>query len=156
MGILQRLRRSAKNFGLSSNETRHESAHFKKLGKAAGNVVLAMGKLNLGNGGKNKSNANTDGSYHDLEQHDRYSLIRHLGSGANGDVGLYTDIRSGKIVAFKTVNHDTKSTPNEVAVLKYLGHHPNIVRYHTYLRQPLKIVFEYCPVGDMLNYATSF
>ena len=179
MGILQRMWRTSKKsdtsrdpentlgtsqgsegiIGSSSVQPRnHASAHPKKFSKATSIFMLAMAKMNLINADKNTSNPDAESNDHDSVHHRRYSYIRHLGSGGNGYVNLCRDERINTLVAVKTTNQ--ASTPNEVTVLKYLGHHGNVIEYHTSLYHPIlqvqQIVFEYCPRGDMVDYVARF
>lgn len=87
-----------------------------------------------------------------------YELIRHIGSGGNGDVDLCRDISTGTLVAVKTLSLNNPALPlAETSILQYLGRHGNIIGYHTSLLNPshpsrLQLVFEYCPRGDLLDY----
>lgn len=102
-----------------------------------------------------------------IEQHkrasgDRYVTIRFLEKGGNGHVDLCRDTQAGTFVAVKTIHYpNTRSPPKEVSILKQLGHHPNIVQYHTMLPHPhlqhhIQLVLEYCPMGDIINYIIVF
>jgi serine/threonine protein kinase len=87
-----------------------------------------------------------------------YELIRHIGSGGNAHVDLCRDIMTGTLVAVKTLVLKNPAAPlAEASILQHLGHHSNIIRYHTSLLNPahpsrLQLVFEYCPRGDLLDY----
>jgi serine/threonine protein kinase len=89
---------------------------------------------------------------------DRYVPVRHLGSGANGEVTLCRDTRIGTLVAVKTVYYDDPaSPPGETYILRHLGRHENVVQYHTMLPHPTEdwrtqLIFEYCPTGDLVDY----
>ncbi|KAF1947501.1 kinase-like protein [Clathrospora elynae] len=93
---------------------------------------------------------------------ERYVPVRHLGTGGNGEVDLCRDTRIGTLVAVKTIYHDNpRSLPNEVSILQQLGRHDNLVWYHTMLHHPtrdlrLQLVFEYCPMGDLVDYLETF
>ncbi|KAF1844169.1 kinase-like protein, partial [Cucurbitaria berberidis CBS 394.84] len=91
----------------------------------------------------------------------RYVSIRLLGEGGNGTVHLCRDTKVGTLVAVKTIYHDKpRSPPNEVQILHLLGYHQNIVRYYTMLSHPTQkfhkqLLFEYCPIGDLVDYVNS-
>lgn len=92
---------------------------------------------------------------------DRYTEIKPLAEGGNGQVHLCRDSRLGKLVAVKTIHREYSSEPHEVRVLKALGEHENIVRFRQALDHPTnpkyqKIVFEYCQMGDLEDYAQTF
>jgi serine/threonine protein kinase len=88
----------------------------------------------------------------------RYVPLRHLAEGGNGDVHLCRDTEMGTLVAVKTIHHDElMSPPNEVVMLHLLGNHGNIVHYHTMCNHPvlqtyMQLIFEYCPMGDLVDY----
>lgn len=70
---------------------------------------------------------------------------------------LCRDSEQGTHVAVKTIWHDDPAPPNEVVILEMLGPHENIVRYHTMMRDTddngaMQLVFEYCPMGDLVDY----
>ncbi|KAF2827932.1 hypothetical protein CC86DRAFT_465744 [Ophiobolus disseminans] len=95
---------------------------------------------------------------HPPPSNNRYTPIRHLGTGGNGSVHLYRDAKKGTLVAVKTIRHeDSISPPNEAHILQPLGPHTNIVQYHTTLPHPshedrINLVFEFCPLGDLSAY----
>ncbi|KXS21703.1 kinase-like protein [Gonapodya prolifera JEL478] len=71
----------------------------------------------------------------------RYEKGQRLGSGAFGSVHLARDRRSNVLVAIKKVQMDPRAGPfwnptiiREVAVLKSIADHPNVVSYHGYRR----------------------
>ncbi|RMZ70809.1 Armadillo-like helical [Pyrenophora seminiperda CCB06] len=106
-------------------------------------------------GSRSPQNSEASHSEH-TEECQRYSRVRRLGFGANGDVHLSSDRQTGTLVAVKTLLDYQDSTPAEVTVLKHLGRHDNVVQYHAHFDNPglgaQQIVFEYCPLGDMLKY----
>ncbi|KAH7128486.1 kinase-like domain-containing protein, partial [Dendryphion nanum] len=94
-----------------------------------------------------------------------YQEITRLAKGGNGTVDLAINLNCRdrcELVAIKTVHrNDTQPTPPEFQTLRFLGPHKNIVECHMFYNDPLdptsqKIVFEYCSMGDLWDYAQTF
>jgi serine/threonine protein kinase len=144
---------------------------FKRDGRAIGRRIRV--KLNLldptDNGGEAlylilptppAKDTNQKKQIPDQEASDvRYKELDKLAESGNGIVHLCKDLRIGTLVAVKTIPRSTRSSgePSEVRILRKLGEHSNIVRYHACLGSPAnrheqKIVFEYCSMGDLTDY----
>eukprot|EP00920_Eleutheroschizon_duboscqi_P034493 GHVT01082739.1.p1 GENE.GHVT01082739.1~~GHVT01082739.1.p1 ORF type:complete len:468 (+),score=39.08 GHVT01082739.1:1565-2968(+) len=86
-----------------------------------------------------------------------FKFIKHLGSGAFGEVHLVQEISSGLKRVIKTINKDKSAVPvenieDEINVLKSLDH-PNIIKifevYEDY--NNIYIVMETCEGGELLE-----
>ncbi|KAF2795358.1 kinase-like protein [Melanomma pulvis-pyrius CBS 109.77] len=91
----------------------------------------------------------------------RYTKIKFLGKGGNGEVHLCRDDRLGKLVAIKTLRREHTSVPEEVQILQRLDVHENIIQCHAvldHLTHPFRqsIVFEYCQSGNLNEYRNTF
>lgn len=91
----------------------------------------------------------------------RYTKIKFLGKGGNGEVHLCQDAQLGTLVAVKTLRREQTAVPEEVQILQRLDVHENIVQYHAvldHLTNPLRqrIVFEYCQNGNLDEYRSTF
>ncbi|KZT43637.1 kinase-like protein [Sistotremastrum suecicum HHB10207 ss-3] len=86
---------------------------------------------------------------------DRFSEVRRLGEGAGGAVHQVKDIRTGLIMARKTI--PTRSTPAQQLLreLKFLSecNHPNICKFYgayiSHSSSEVKILMELCEGGSL-------
>jgi serine/threonine protein kinase len=137
---------------ISSRTTRYLKDH----GKAAGLRVLA--KLHLVD--RHAEVGESESAPHAFAEgiYPRYQPVQLLGSGGNGEVHLCRDAKMRTLVAVKTIYHGTsRSPPEEARILHLLGHHTNIVQFHTVLRHPyledcMQLVFERCELGDLADF----
>jgi serine/threonine protein kinase len=130
-----------------SSKRFHVAYYLKEHTIAAGKVVLA--KLNPGKRARFGSRS--------FSARGRYTPVKHLGQGGNGDVHLYRDIKLGTLVAVKTLHHQGSSPPDEVLILRHLGQHSNIIRYYRAFHRMghpdlAYLVFEHCALGDLAQY----
>ncbi|KAF2194474.1 hypothetical protein K469DRAFT_773829 [Zopfia rhizophila CBS 207.26] len=85
------------------------------------------------------------------------SKVRFLRNRGFGEVQLYKSMRSGTLIAVKTLKQHSSCIPNEVAMLTGLGAHEQIVRYEETLEHPSdtdkqNLIFGYCEIGDLNEY----
>ncbi|KAF2241182.1 kinase-like protein [Trematosphaeria pertusa] len=88
---------------------------------------------------------------------DRYPTVRYLAEGGSGKVHLCEDRKQGTLVAVKSIQYDDTSMPHEAQIIQQLGRHANIVKCYDVADHPAeefykRIVFEYCPLGDLADY----
>jgi serine/threonine protein kinase len=83
--------------------------------------------------------------------HNGLTVLRELGSGAQGVVHLARE-QDGRLVAVKTLTAPGASDlfRRELDCTAALRH-PNIVRFHRSLADPLGFVAEYCPGGSVAD-----
>jgi serine/threonine protein kinase len=84
--------------------------------------------------------------------HNGLTVLRELGSGAQGVVHLARE-PDGRLVAVKTLTAPdaTDLFRRELDCTAALRH-PNIVRFHRSLAEPLGFVAEYCPGGSVADH----
>jgi serine/threonine protein kinase len=130
-----------------SSKRFHVACYLKEHTIAAGKIVLA--KLNPGKQARTVNRS--------FSARGRYTPVKHLGQGGNGDVHLCRDRKLGTLVAVKTLSHQDSSLPDEVLVLQQLGQQSDIIKYYrTFHRMGhpdlAYLVFEYCELGDLAHY----
>jgi hypothetical protein len=135
---------------LGSSLSRRTVHYLKKRGKDVGVRVLAKLNINLkADSGEvclcQSATSSTNANVRACTYRERYVPLCHLGSGGNGEVHLCRHMRIGILVAVQTIYHeDPISPPNEASILRHLGHHGNIIWYHTTPRSPTQLKIYAC------------
>jgi len=93
--------------------------------------------------------------------HDRFNIIKELGSGSFGVVSLGEDKSSKMIRCIKTIDKSRMDVPqaqikHEIEVMKSLDH-PNIVKIYEVFEdfQNMYIIMEYCEGDELYNHIRS-
>ncbi|KAJ3094774.1 Calcium-dependent protein kinase 4 [Physocladia obscura] len=101
-----------------------------------------------------------DSSIPSREKKQEYKVIKELGKGVQGVVTLRIHIQTNTRVAVKVISVYSsidesvrKSFRREVAILKQVAAHPNIMRLVDYWEGKNKVyqVFEFCSGGDLVS-----
>lgn len=90
-----------------------------------------------------------------------HTHIRELNRGSEGTIALWKHKYSGHLVAVKSLarratTKDNPVIPNEVAILKDLPEHENIIHFLAFYTGMGNegqdcILFEYCPMSDLFD-----
>ena len=94
----------------------------------------------------------------------KYCVKELLGEGATSSVHRIEDINTGESFACKIIKIDedtidtdgltvTEKTLKEIKILKLVGGHENVIRFHGYFQtaRTFYLIFEYCPAGELFD-----
>lgn len=137
----------------------------KKNGVSNGHKEKQIG---LGNFGDIKTRKNSAQKFTGIKRHSSssaggvvgdYAMVTTIGRGSHAQVKLGINLKTGMKAALKIINKrtsDSMRNKREMIVLRGLKHPKIITLLHVYeSSKHLYMVLEYCPRGDLFEYALS-